>query len=120
VTAYISGLGSTSGSQTVRAVIYANASGNPGSRLGVSNQVTINAARPFGWVDFTFPAAVAVPAGTVWIGFIAGTKTDLIQMRYSVLTGDLRYNTNSYASGASNPFGSAIQENFHYSIYATY
>jgi hypothetical protein len=37
-----------------------------------------------------------------------------------VLTGDLRYNTNSYASGASNPFGSAIQENFHYSIYATY
>ena len=120
VTAYISGLGSTGGSQTVRVIVYGNTNGNPGSRLGISNQVTVAAGKAWGWVDFTFPSAVSVPAGTVWIGFIAGTKSDLMQMRYSTVSGDLRYNANSYSSGASNPFGSALQDNFHYSLYATY
>src|SRR5438034_11787492 len=37
----VSGLGATSGSQKLKAVIYAdNGSGHPGTRLGVSNEVT--------------------------------------------------------------------------------
>jgi PKD repeat protein/glucose/arabinose dehydrogenase len=120
VTGYISGLGAASGSQPVRAVIYADSGGNPGALLGVSNQVSIAAGQAWGWVDFTFPSAVSVTAGTVWIGYIAGTTSDLTQLRYDPLTNDMRYNANTYSSGASNPFGTPATVGFHYSIYATF
>jgi hypothetical protein len=122
VTAYISGLGATSGSQPVRAIIYSNSNGAPVTRLGVSNQVTIAAGRPWGWVDFTFPAAVPVSAGTVWIGFIAGATNDLTQLRYDPVPGELHHNANTggYAAGATNPFGSFLLSTMHYSLYATY
>src|SRR4029077_45572 len=107
LTGYISGLGAGSGSQPVRAVIYADSGGSPGARLGVSNEVTITAGRSWGWVDFTFPTAVSVSAGTVWMGYIAGTTSDLTQLRYDTAIGDLRWNSNTggYAAGATNPFG---------------
>jgi PKD repeat protein len=120
VTGYVSGLGATSGTQKLRAVIYADSSGNPGTRLGVSNEVTINANQAWGWVNFTFPSAVAIQAGTIWIGYFGGAKHDLTQLRYDPVANDLRYNTNTYTSGASNPFGAATVSNKHYSIYATY
>ena len=122
LTGYVSGLGKPSGSQPVRAVIYADSGGNPGALLGVSNAVTITAGRAWGWVDFTFPSAVAVQAGTVWMGYIAGSTTDLTQLRYDPVANDLRYNTNSggYAAGPSNPFGTATILGLHYSLYASY
>jgi len=122
LTGYLSGLGAGSGSQPVRAVIYADSGGNPGALLGVSNAVTITAGRAWGWVDFTFPSAVAVPAGTVWMGYMAGSATGLTQLRYDPVAADLRYNQNSggYAAGPANPFGAAITLGFHYSLYATY
>ena len=59
-------------------------------------------------------------AGTVWMGYIAGTVCDLTQLRYDSLVGDLRWNLNPYASGATDPFGTANVSNIHYSLYATY
>jgi PKD repeat protein len=122
VTGYISGLGSTSGSQPVRAILYADSSGRPGALLGVSNEIVVNAGRAWGWVDFTFPSAVSIPAGTIWMGYIAGTKNDLMRIRYTQVSGDLKYNKNTggYAAGPTNPFGSVSSSNKHYSIYATY
>jgi hypothetical protein len=106
----------------VRAIVYADSNGVPGALLGVSNPVTINANRAWGWVAFTFPTAVSVPAGTVWMGYIAGTKNDLVQMRFEQITGVMRFNKNSggYAAGPTNPFGSATSSNKQYSLYATY
>ena len=122
LTGYISGLGSTSGSQAVRAIVYADSGGVPGALLGVSNPVTINAGRPWGWVAFTFPTAVSVSAGPVWMGYIANTKNDLMQMRFEQIAGVMRFNKNSggYAAGPTNPFGSATSSNKQYSLYATY
>jgi PKD repeat protein len=122
LTGYVSGLGAGTGTQKVRAVLYADSGGNPGNLLGVSNEVSISAGRPWGWVDFTFPSTVAIQSGTVWIGYIAGSPSDLTQLMYTSVTNDLRFNANAggYAAGASNPFGSSIPYDFHYSIYATY
>jgi PKD repeat protein len=122
VTGYVSGLGAASGSQPVRAVIYSHANGNPSTLLGVSNPVTITAGKAWGWVDFTFPTPVAVQAGTLWMGYIAGTTTDLTQLRYDVLANDLRYNNNAggYAAGPASPFGTSFTLGFHYSMYGTY
>ncbi len=122
LTGYVSGLGATSGTQPLRAVVYADSSGNPGALLGVSNEVVIAAGQPWGWVDFTFPSGVSINAGTVWLGYIGGSVSDLAQLRYDEAPGELRYNANpgGYAAGPSNPFGSPIQSHMHYSLYATY
>jgi PKD repeat protein len=121
VSGYISGLGLKGGNENIRAVIYADSGGNPGALLGTSSQLQISAGRPWGWVDFTFPAAVPIPAGPIWLGFITGgSKSNLLQLRYNVLTGDLRFNNDDYSNGASNPFGSPTVGDSHFSIYATY
>jgi len=123
VTGYLSGLGGGAGVQVSRAVLYADAGGNPGARLGVSNEVTVPAGQAWGWIDYNFPTAVAIPAGTIWIGYLNGDQTNVIQRAYSSVTNDLRYNTNDggYAAGATDPFGTAISGlDFHYSLNATY
>jgi glucose/arabinose dehydrogenase len=122
LTGYVSGLGAASGSQKIKAVIYADSNGNPGALLGVSNEVTMNAGAAWAWKDFTFSTPVAVQAGTIWMGYIASTTTDLTQLRYDTSSGELRYNVNSggYAAGPSNPFGTPTISNKHYSLYATY
>jgi hypothetical protein len=122
LTGYISGLGSATGTQKVRAVIYADNGGAPGALLGVSNEVTVSAGQAWGWVNFAFPSAVSVQAGTIWMGYIGGAKNDLTQLRYDTVAGDLKYNTNSggYAAGPTNPFGAVSTSSKHYSLYATY
>jgi glucose/arabinose dehydrogenase len=123
LTGYISGLGAASGSQKIKAILYAdNGSGHPGARLGVSNEVTVTAGQAWNWVDFTFPSPVAVQAGTIWMGYIASSTSDLTQLRYDPVAGELNYNVNSggYAAGPTNPFGTPTLSNKHYSLYATY
>jgi PKD repeat protein len=122
LTGYVSGLGARNGSQPLRAVLYTDSGGRPGALLGVSSEVTINAGRAWGWVDFPLPASVPVSAGTIWMGYIAGWKSGVTQLRYSGLTGDERHNKNTggYAAGPSNPFGTATTASLHYSLYATY
>jgi glucose/arabinose dehydrogenase len=121
ISGYLSGLGATSGTQKVEAVIYANNNGSPGALLGVSSPVTITAGRAFGWVDFPFSTPVSVSAGTIWMGYIASSASDLTQMRYLSQSGAMRYNVDAggYADGPSNPFGTATSSNKHYSLYAT-
>jgi PKD repeat protein len=122
LTGYVSGLGSASGSQKVRGIVYADNGGTPGALLGVSSEVTISAGRAWGWTDFTFPTPVTVQSGTIWMGYIASSTGDLTQLRYDPVTSDLRYNLNSggYSAGPTNPFGTATISNKHYSLYATY
>jgi len=123
LTGYVSGLGATSGSQKIKAVLYAdNGSAHPGALLGVSNEVTITAGAAWNWVDFTFSSPVAVQAGTVWMGYIASSTSDLTQLRYDPSANELNFNVNSggYAAGPTNPFGTPTLSNKHYSIYATY
>jgi glucose/arabinose dehydrogenase len=123
LTGYISGLGATSGTQKIKAIIYAdNGSGHPGALLGVSNEVTVNAGQGFNWIDFNFASPVAVQAGTIWMGYIASSTSDLTQLRYDNSPGELNFNVNSggYAAGPTNPFGTPTLSNKHYSLYATY
>jgi glucose/arabinose dehydrogenase len=123
LTGYISGLGAASGTQKIKAVMYAdNGSNHPGALLGVSNEVTVNAGQAFNWVDFNFASPVAVQAGTIWMGYIASSTSDLTQLRYDNSPGELNFNVNSggYAAGPTNPFGTPTLSNKHYSLYATY
>jgi hypothetical protein len=103
-------------------VIYTDDGGNPDALLGVSNEVSVHAGQAWGWVDFTFPAPVTVPAGTVWMGYIAGWDNELTQLRFDDSPDELHYNRNpgGYEAGPSQQFGDATQSEKHYSLYATY
>jgi len=109
VEGYLSGLGSTTGSQVLKAVVYADNGGVPGTLLGTSNAVTVNAGAAFSWVPFTFTTPPTVTAGPVWIGYLAGTTSALIQARLDNASGVIKYNANTYSGGATNPFGAASQ-----------
>ncbi len=125
VTGYISGKNSASGSQPIRALLYADSGGNPGALLGVSNEIVVRGNQAWAWVDFVFPSQVAIPAGRIWMGYMVGASTTgkrIVQLRYSTISGDEKYNLNTggYAAGPSNPFGTASTASAHYSLYATY
>jgi Subtilase family len=110
----------TSGQQLLRGVIYADQAGSPSALLGVSNELTFHSTDPADWYDLAFPSPVALQAGTYWIGVISGASSNVTGFRYSNVTGSRAYNTNTYASGPSNPFGNATIDAEQMSVYATY
>jgi hypothetical protein len=121
VTAYLRADPTKTGTQNVKAIVYRNSNGSPGTRLGVSYEVTITAGKPWGWVTFPFLTPIPVhPAETVWMGFIASNTTDLTQAAITTpMTNDLVFNSDNYATGPSDPFGAGTLRTKHYSLYAT-
>jgi acid phosphatase type 7 len=117
--AYLDGLGSGSGSQVARGVIYADAQGEPGALRGTSEQVTIADGQPVGWVDFKFTTPVTLAAGNYWLGLHFGGSSNTIRFRNTHGAGASRVQTfDTYADGASNPFGITYPYADPHSIYA--
>src|SRR5579871_454671 len=77
VSGYLSGNGGASGSETLKAIVYADNGGSPGTLLGASSPVTFSAGQAAAWVDFTFSSPVSVPSGTVWMGYISTGSNNL-------------------------------------------
>jgi hypothetical protein len=122
LTGYVSGLGATCGTQSVRAIVYSDGGGEPEDLIGVSDEVTIEAGQQWDWIDFPFSSPVEVKAGTVWMGYIAGASNKVMLMRYESSPNELHYNINKggYHSGPTEEFGSPTKSEMHYSLYATY
>ena len=120
---YLDGLGSTSGSQQVRMVIYGNDVWLPSGLKAVSNVITINAGRQPGWVKFDIPPT-PLPPGTYHIGIHTGNSPFIVRSygdppgtsqengedTFEDGPNDNTLNTDSEVSG----FGAAL------SVYATY
>ena len=111
---------STSGQQLLKGVIYADQNGSPGPLLAVSNQLTFHSIDAAAWYDFVFPAPVSLQAGTYWIGVLSGGTGNVTGFLWNRVLGARAYNSNSYSSGPSNPFGSATVDSEQMSIYGTY
>jgi hypothetical protein len=121
LTAYVWASG-TSGSQPLKAVVYADSAGNPGALKAVSAEVTVRSAAPRQWVDFTLPSAVALDPGTYWLGLHAGPRTGdaLAYFAYATATAAGQTKYDAYADGPSNPFGTGSVKDRLMSVYATY
>ena len=111
---------STSGTQTLEGVIYADSGGSPGSLIAVSNQLTFASTNTAGWYDLPFSTPVSLAPGNYWIGFVSGSSSYVVAFRYDSVAGSRAYNANTYSSGPSNPFGSASTDSEQISLYATY
>jgi len=121
IQAYIDGRGATSGSQSVRAVIYSNNStGLPSTLLASTNTVTIIAGQAAQLVTFSFSSPVQLAAGSYWLGLHSGGTTAVARYAASTVSNALRFNTKSdaYSDGASSTFGSADLDNKQMSIAA--
>jgi subtilisin family serine protease len=111
---------STSGTQVLNGVIYADQGGSPGALLGVTGQLTFSSTNKANWYDLAFSNPVALQAGTYWIGVISGSSSKVTGFRWNSVSQSRAYNTNTYTNGPSNPFGSATIDSEQMSIYATY
>ncbi len=108
----------TSGQQLFKGVIYSDSSGKPETLLGVSEQLTFKSTNAPGWYELPFATPVNLGAGSYWIGFITGPTSNVADFRYDSVTNSRDYNSNAYASGPSNPFGTVSTDSREASLYA--
>jgi iron transport multicopper oxidase len=112
--------GGTSGQQVLKGLIYADSSGSPGALLAVSEQLTYASTNATGWYDLKFSSPVKLGVGSYWIGVMTGSTAGVTGFRFDSVSGSRDYNTNTYASGPTNPFGSVTTDAEQMSLYATY
>ena len=101
---------------TLRMVLYADSAGNPGTLLGVTDEVAISSRT---WYTANFPSGIALTAGTYWLGIWDPSNVDY---DYDA-GGTAPYKPFTYSSTGSppSPFGSPQgTNNQDISIYVTY
>jgi hypothetical protein len=109
------------GQQLIEGIIYAsNKEGKPVERLGTSTQLTFKSTEAAGWYSLPFSPPVKLTAATYWIGIITGSSGKVAAEHYDAVKNAEDYNTNTYTSGPSNPFGSFKTINEEMSLYATF
>jgi hypothetical protein len=109
--AYLDGRGRTTGSQSVRGVVYADAGGVPGALLRSTATVTINAGRAPGWVDFALSSPITLAPGNYWLGTHAGAAQQVARFYWDPRPNSRRFNLDAFADGSSNPFGGGSLDN---------
>jgi hypothetical protein len=121
LSAYLDGQGGPStGSQSVRMVLYNDSNGLPAGRVAQSNDGTIAAATTGRWVTFTTPATPLDP-GQYWIVLQTGATQGIARNRGGD-SPDNWYGLNNdpFTDGPSNPFGTGAAGTGTLSVNATY
>jgi hypothetical protein len=108
------------GQELIKGVIYADSSGKPGALVGVTEQLTFKSTEAAGWRPLKFASTVKLAAGTYWIGIITGNSGKVAGERWDTVKNAEDYNSNTYTSGPSNPFGSFKTTSEEMSLYATF
>ncbi len=108
----------TSGQELFEGVVYAESSGAPGALLGTTSPLTFKSTNAAGWYELPFATALNLASGKYWIGFITGPTSDVADFRYESVEKSRDYNSNAYASGPSNPFGTVTSDSRLASVYA--
>jgi hypothetical protein len=108
------------GQELIKGVIYADNSGKPAALLGFTEQLTFKSTEAAGWYQLKFASPVSVVAGTYWIGVVTGNSGKVAGEHWDTVKSAEDYNTNNYASGPSNPFGSFKTTSEEMSLYATF
>jgi hypothetical protein len=111
---------SHSGEQLIKGIFYEDSKGKPGKLLGETSQLKFSSKEAAGWYHFAFVPPLKLSAGSYWMGIITGASSKVAGERFDSVPKAEDYNTNSYLSGASDPFGSFKTTNEEMSLYATF
>ena len=96
--------------------VYADASGAPGARLGVTASTVINSAA--GWQTIPLTSSYSVADGQkLWLSWVFENNPGI---RYIAGTPARAQSTALWPGGMPDPFGSATFANYKYSLYCTY
>jgi hypothetical protein len=107
--------------QVLKGVIYSDSGGSPGALVAVGTEVTYRGdTNGSGWFDLPLAVPASLKPGAYWLGFITGATTEGMGYAYDNVANSRAYDANTFASGPSNPFGSATKDSEQASIYATY
>ncbi len=118
VFAYVDGKGATSGSQTIRAVLYRNAGGVPAAYVTRSFDFTVPAGMSARWVPLYLAPPAQLGPGVYWIGLQSGTTNGVARFAWNSKPNSRRFNVDGFADGASDPFGSALVDDQQMSLLA--
>jgi hypothetical protein len=105
------------GGVDVKGIIYADSSGVPGERKGVSSITAIGSR---GQYDLVFPVPIALTAGTYWLGLVSGGTA--ISFYINSSAGNKVYGNGSLGYDfPADPFGgSQLNDNYASHVFATY
>ena len=103
--AYLTGP-SSGGGQPFRMIVYDDDAGGglPGSLKGVSDEVVLAQGAAAGWVSFPFSTPAQIAGDQLYFGLISGLG-GVSSYNYSNVPGGGYRLGDTYADGASNPFG---------------
>lgn len=98
--------GSTSGSEHIRAIVYTDSSGTPGSLVASGTDITALTAGigPL-WFDLPFSSPVNLTAATYWIGYHFGQGAVGFNRYSDTVTNNLAYLAGAFILGPVDPFG---------------
>jgi hypothetical protein len=118
VFAYVDGNGAASGQQTIRAVLYKSAGGQPAAYVTRSFDFTVPAGMTARWVPLFLAPTAQLGPGVYWIGIQSGATNGVARFGWSSKANSRRYNFDPFADGASNPFGTAPADDQQLSVFA--
>ena len=96
--------------------VYADSSGKPGSRLGVTSSTTVSSTP--GWQKVNLQSPVSVSAGQkIWLAWVFQSNPGI---RYASGTPGRASSSALWSGGMPTTFGTSTVANYIYSIYATY
>ncbi len=96
--------------------VYADSSGKPGPRLGVTNATTVNSTQ--GWQTIALQSPVSVSAGQkIWLAWLFENNPGI---RFTTGTPGRADAGVAWTGGMPTTFGTSSVANYIYSIYATY
>jgi hypothetical protein len=104
------------GSGSMQLGIYGDASGVPGSRLGITPAVPVSSEA--GWQTIDLSSPVAVNAGDiVWLAWVFEDNPGI---RYTAGTPARAHSSETWSGGMPTVFGSSNMDDYKYSLYCSY
>lgn len=113
----------TSENTTLKGVIYSDSGGAPSALLATSDEITIDSTTEFEWTaPLSGANQINLAAGTTyWIGFLQKDPgTGSFAISRDGTSNASQTNTDTYADGASDPFGTPTLEAGPIDAYVTY
>ena len=113
---YIAG---SSAASRIRGVIYTDNSGQPGTLVAVTSEVSVAANRAAGWLVLPLASPVQLAAGSYWLGYWYADGNS--RLYYLNVAGAERYKAAAYSATGNPPtsFGTSSTAASSYSLTAT-